>query len=81
MEKYLTAFQAQLSQMKTGQITPGQMENIKVKFGKGETQPLKILGNIIVKSPRQIVVAAYEKSVYSSDLILEHQSDRTSVIR
>jgi ribosome recycling factor len=63
MEKYVKAFQTQLSTMKTGKISANQLETIKVKLSTGETQPLKTLASIIVKSPKQIVISAYEKSV------------------
>jgi ribosome recycling factor len=49
--------------MKTGKISANQLETIKVKLSTGETQPLKTLASIIVKSPKQIVISAYEKSV------------------
>jgi len=62
MEKYVKSFTTQLQNMKSGKISPSQIENIKITLTSSEVHSVKALANVVVKSPKLIVLTVYDKS-------------------
>lgn len=82
MEKAVNVFHEELKSIRTGQATPGLVENISVNYHGSDT-PLNELASIAVPDARMIMIKpfdpgsieAIEKAIIKSDLGMTPNSD------
>ncbi len=82
MDKAVNVFQDELKKVRTGQATPGLVENISVNYHGSET-PLQELASIAVPDARMLMIKPFdpgslqsiEKAIIKSDLGLTPDND------
>lgn len=82
MEKAVTAFQHELSRLRTGRATPSILEGVKVDYYDTPT-PLNQLASISIPEPRLITIQPWdmsilkdvERAILASDVGLTPQND------